>query len=153
MSIETYVYAILGVHCKDVVTGKTKNKVRGCGHMESITDFCGMCGANTWIVHKVEHHASDKLEHLQLWHGDPDTGEVDENAISMIYSPMCGPNDFVVGKVLEDFDISDEGSATLFNVLTDLEWATVYEQTKAELEPLGLWDEKKFGYMLYAISM
>lgn len=151
--INTYVYAIVGVHCKDVVTGKTKNRVRGCEHLESITDFCGICGAKTWIVNEVEHHASDKLEHLQLWHGDEDTGSFDHSIIAMIYSPMCGPNDFVVGRVLEDFDCDAEGTATPFNVLTDLEWATAYEQTKAVLEPLGLWDEKKFDYMLYAISM
>lgn len=151
MSIETYVYAILGVHCKDVCTN-TLLRQRGCDHPESAAKFCAVCGKKIWVKTNTQQCLSDKLGHLQLWYGDPDTGEVDENAISMIYSPMCGPNDFVVGKVLENV-FADEGSATLFSVLTDLEWATVYEQTKAELEPLGLWDEKKFGYMLYAISM
>ncbi len=32
MSIETYVYAIAGVYCKDVMLSKEKTKVRGCDH-------------------------------------------------------------------------------------------------------------------------
>jgi len=158
MTIETYVYAIVGVHCKDVVTGKTKNKERGCDHPESASGlpetsakFCAVCGKKMWIETTVEHHASDKLEHLQEWYGNEE-GEVDETAISMIYSQMCGPTEFVVGRVLENMDLGD-CVPTNFNVLTDLEWATAYEQTKAALEPLGLWDPEKFDYMLYAISM
>ena len=150
--IDTYVYAIVGVHCKDVMAGKTKNKVRGCEHLEPITDFCGICGAKTWIENEVEHHASDKLEHLQEWHGDKD-GVFDESAIAMIYNPMCGPTEFVVGRVLESFDSGNEGAAVPFNTLSDDEYAAAYDQTKDALEPLGLWDAEKFGYMLYAISM
>ncbi len=158
MSYSTYVYAIVGVHCKDVVTGKTKNKVRGCEDLESILDFCGVCGAKTWIENEVEHHASDKLDHLQLWYGydedeDGNQPDADESVISMIYSQMTGPSDFVVGKVLEDYDSDVAGVAVPFNVLTDEEYTEAYEQTKAALEPLGLWDPEKFGYLLYAISM
>ena len=105
-----------------------------------------------WVKNKIEDRLSDKLEHLQLYHGNEE-GEVDESAISMIYSPMCGPSDFVVGKVLEDFDSDEEGTAVPFKMLTSAEYDIAKHETKAALEPLGLWDEKKFGYMLYAISM
>lgn len=149
MSIDTYVYAMVGIHCKDQCTTTTET-VRGCEHLESITDFCGICGAKTWIKNKIEDCLSDKLEHLQEWHGDED-GVFNDSAIAMIYSPMCGPTDFVVGRVLESFDSDVEGMALPFNALTDEEYTAAYEETKAALEPLGLWDPEKFGYMLYAI--
>lgn len=161
MSVETYVYAIVGVHCTDVCTTKAES-VRGCDHPESASGlpesaakFCAVCGEKMWVDSKTETCLSDKLEHLSPYSGDeadPDE-EIDEAAIQMIYSPLCGPTYFVVGRVLEEHDSEYEDKATPFDVLTDLEWATAYEQTKAVLEPLGLWDAKKFGYMLYAISM
>ena len=152
MSIDTYIYAIVGVHCKDVRLSVTKTRERGCDHLEGCTPFCPICGKPTWVEQKIEHHASDKLEHLQEWHGDEETGEFDESAISMIYSQMCGPTEFVVGRVLENMD-SGDCNPTTFNTLSGEEYTAAYEQTKSALEPLGLWDHEKFGYMLYAISM
>ena len=151
MTVETYVYAIVGVYCKDRCT-TTKTTVRGCNHRETNQTFCAECGKKMWVKEKVESCLSDKLEHLQEWHGDED-GEFNESAIAMIYSSMCGPTEFVVGRVLESFDLDDEGVAVPFNTLSGEEYAAAYDQTKAALEPLGLWDEEKFGYMLYAISM
>jgi len=151
MSHSTYVYAMVGIHCKDQCSTKTES-VRGCKHPETSDKFCAVCGKAMWIDDKTERCLSDKLEHLQLWHGNEE-GDVDEGVISMIYSPMTGPSDFVVGKVLEDFDGDAEGIAVPFNVLIDEEYTEAYEQTKAALEPLGLWDPEKFGYLLYAICM
>ncbi len=151
MSVDTYVYAMVGIHCKDVCTSK-KETIRGCNHLESKADYCSECGNEMWTKHRVQTCLSAKLEHLQEWCGN-DEGEVDESAISMIYSPMCGPNDFVVGKVLVSFDSDGGAQAEQFDVLTDEEYTEAYEQTKAALEPLGLWDPEKFGYLLYAIYM
>lgn len=156
MTIETYVYAIVGIQCEDVCT-TTVETVRGCDHPESASGlpesaakFCAVCGKKIWVDNKTESCLSDKLEHLQLWFGED---EVDETTISIIYNQMCGPTYFVVGRVLGEHDSEYEDKATSFDVLTDLEWATAYEQTKAALEPLGLWDAEKFGYLLYAVSM
>ena len=149
MTVETYVYAIVGVHCKDQCTTSTL-PARGCDHIATEKEFCAECGKPTWTSKKTEVCLSDKLEHLQLWHGGDDGP--DDSAISLIYSPMCGPSDFVVGRVLENMD-SGDCAPTKFDVLTDEEYTEAYEQTKAALEPLGLWDPEKFGYMLYAISM
>ena len=151
MSIDTYVYAMVRIHCKDQCTAKTE-KVRGCNHRETSDNFCPDCGKKMWVKNKTETCLSDKLEHLQLWHGNEE-GDIDESALSMIYSPMCGPVDFVVGKVLEDIDSDMEGAAAPFNIPTDEEYMAVYEETKAVLEPLGLWKPEKFGYLLYAICM
>ncbi len=152
MTVETYIYAMVGIHCKDQCTTKTES-VRGCGHPDTWDKYCAVCGKKMWIKNTVEHHASDKLEHLQEWYGGEDDNGRDDNNISMIYSPMTGPDDFVVGRVLEDFDSDTGGHAVPFNILTDEEYTAAYEETKAALEPLGLWDAEKFGYMLYAISM
>ena len=149
MSIDTYVYAMVGIHCKDQCTTKTE-KVRGCNHRETSDNFCPDCGKKMWIKSKTQTCLSDKLEHLQLWHGNEE-GDVDEGVISMIYSPMTGPADFVVGKVLADYDTAGGAQVEQFDVLTDEEYTEAYEQTKAALEPLGLWDPEKFGYLLYAI--
>ena len=156
--IDTYVYAIVGVHCKDECTSKNE-KIRGCDHPESASGlpeiaakYCAVCGKAIWVENNTKTCLSDKLKHLQEWHGDKD-GVFDESAIAMIYNPMCGPTEFVVGRVLESFDSGNEGAAVPFNTLSDEEYAAAYDQTKAALEPLGLWDEEKFGYMLYAISM
>jgi len=151
MTVETYVYAMAGVHCKNVCTTTTE-MVRGCSHPQTNTKFCAVCGKKMWIINKIEDCLSDKLKHLQLWYGNEE-GEVDENAISLIYSPMRGSSDFVVGKVFEEFDAGCEGVAVPFNVLTDEEYTAAYEQTRDALEPLGLWDPEKFGYLLYAICM
>lgn len=151
MTVDTYVYAIVGVHCRDKCTSKDE-KVRGCDHPEAKTDYCAECGKKMWVDRKVKTCLSDKLEHLQEWHGDED-GVFNESAIAMIYNPMWDPTDFVVGRVLESFDGGNESLSIPFNTLSGEEYAAAYDQTKAALEPLGLWDPTKFGYMLYAISM
>ncbi len=156
MTVETYVYAIVGVYCKDKCTSKDET-VRGCDHPEAETDYCAECGNKMWTKNRVQTCLSDKLEHLQEWYGYGEDGDgnelgADETAISMIYCPMTGPTEFVVGRVLESMD-SGDCVPTTFNTLSPEEYADAFDQTKAALEPLGLWDAEKFGYMLYAISM
>ena len=47
MSIDTYVYAIVGVHCKDIVLDTSMSRERGCGHLVADTEFCAVCGKNS----------------------------------------------------------------------------------------------------------
>lgn len=156
MSYSTHVYAMLGSHCKDRVTVKTES-VRGCSHPETIDKFCAICGKATWVDEKTKTYLSDQLQHLQEWDGNNNEstleteGEFIYSKLAMIYSPTTGPTDFMVGRVLGSIDADDEGTSKGFQTLSDEKYEAIKAETKALLEPLGLWNEKKFGYRLYPI--
>lgn len=151
MTIETTIYAMLGIHCKDVCTTKTES-VRGCNHRLTEDKFCPECGEKMWVDEKTRTYLSDKLKHLQPWQGDEETGTFCYEKLSIIYGPMVGPVDFMIGRVLGEFDTAYEGIAKEFHVLSVDEYDAVKAETKALLEPLGLWDENKFGWRLYSLS-
>ena len=51
------------------------------------------------------------------------------------------------------FDTDYEGIAKRFYMLPDDVYEVIEAETKAELEPLGLWDEDKFGHYLYSVTI
>jgi len=120
MSTDYKAYTVIGVKIPEEKLHVTTKK-RGCSHKEAASKHCAECGKPMWITAKEEIPAYITYQEDSQFAG---LDGIDEGT---------DRDDIYVGEVLEH----------LFEKIPDIE--KLKEKIRLALEPLKLWDEKKFG--------